>query len=245
MLPRRIEEHPFVEERIYRGRVSNADSYVCNNLLKFNDRGSAALSTDETTLLVNNLTTGNFDVYHISDDAPLRSLPIGSTRRYTKQCQFFEGSKLAVCGSDTNKVFLMDVSNNYIVQTLTAGDGKFIFAFFFFAETDVKNVAETEMTQTVGVTPASSRKVFIAGASGGSIHLWEKRATRAEPESQITPPVRPPAPAVDIERPGLGIREIWAMQAPSFLLVLFMTYNTWSPYLSMVMKFVPSIYLLC
>lgn len=56
---------------------------------------------------------------------------MGSTRRYTKQCQFFEGTKLAVCGSDINKVFLVDVSNNYIVQTLTGGDGTFISKYPF------------------------------------------------------------------------------------------------------------------
>lgn len=81
------------------------------------------MASNEMLILVNNLTTGNFDVYNVSEDTALRSLPVGSSCRFIKQCQFFEGSKLAVCGSDTNKVHVIDVVQNYIVQTLITGKG--------------------------------------------------------------------------------------------------------------------------
>uniref|UniRef100_A0A8H8CE81 Uncharacterized protein n=1 Tax=Psilocybe cubensis TaxID=181762 RepID=A0A8H8CE81_PSICU len=134
--------------------------------------GSASLSSDETLLLVDNLATGNFDVYQIADNSPLRSLPIGSTRRFSKQCAFFEGSKIAVCGSDTNKVFIVDVANNYVVQTLTTCRG-------------------TYMTQTVCVTPSSSRNVFVAAACRGYVYIWEK----STPQVQVNVRADDPPPS--------------------------------------------------
>lgn len=97
------------------------------------------------------------------------------------------------------------------------------------------------MTQTIGVTQASSHKVFIAGANGGSIYLWEKRAARREPEPQTTaalPPPPPPANAnVNARAPviaALGTIDMLALQLPTFALALVLTYPSWVPQIQMV-----------
>jgi len=87
------------------------------------DSGNAALSPDETTLLVDNLTTKNFDVYRLPDNVPSTFLPFSSTRRFPKQCIFSEGAKVAVCGSDHNNVYIVDVTTSEGIQTLRCGEG--------------------------------------------------------------------------------------------------------------------------
>ncbi|KAH9476187.1 hypothetical protein JR316_0011758 [Psilocybe cubensis] len=111
--------------------------------------GSAAISSDQTVIIVNNLNNGNFDVYQTPDMSPLQTLAVGdsvTTHKYfIKQCRFIEGTKLSVCGSHTNK-------------TLTSSP------------------KEAHMTQAIAVTMAESRKVCIAASSNGFIYLWEKRS---------------------------------------------------------------------
>jgi DNA-binding beta-propeller fold protein YncE len=85
--------------------------------------GNAALSPDETTLLVDNLTTKNFDVYRLPDNVPSTFLPFSSTRRFPKQCIFSGGAKVAVCGSDNNSVYVVDVTTSEGIQTLRCGEG--------------------------------------------------------------------------------------------------------------------------
>lgn len=86
--------------------------------------GNAALSPDETTLLVDNITTKNFDIYRLPDNVPFTYLPFGSTRRYPKQCIFSEGTKVAVCGSDNNRVYVVDVATSESIQTLKGRESK-------------------------------------------------------------------------------------------------------------------------
>ncbi|PPQ92300.1 hypothetical protein CVT25_008499, partial [Psilocybe cyanescens] len=88
--------------------------------------GSVALLSDQTAVIVNNLNNSNFDVYQPPDMSPVQSLAIGDStttlRYFIKQCKFIEGSKLSICGSHTNKVYIFDVANNYVLQTLTSSD---------------------------------------------------------------------------------------------------------------------------
>ena len=87
--------------------------------------GNAALSPDETTLLVDNLTTKNFDAYRLPDNVPSTFLPFSSTRRFPKQCIFSGGAKVAICGSDNNSVYVVDVTTSEGIQTLRCGEGSF------------------------------------------------------------------------------------------------------------------------
>ncbi|PPQ81833.1 hypothetical protein CVT25_013473 [Psilocybe cyanescens] len=167
--------------------------------------GSAALSSDQKAVIVNNLNNGNFDVYQPPDMSPLQSLAVGDSKTthcyFIKQCKFIEGSKLSICGSHNNKVYIFDVANNYILQTLTSSD------------------KDTHMTQAVAVTEAESRKVFIAASSNGSIYLWEKRAvtlTTGHLNSE--------------SRPGTTLYGYLRTHSPLFFFVALVTYPTWSPH---------------
>ena len=85
-------------------------------------RGNASLSSDQTTLL----TKKTFDVYHVPTKSLAATLvfsALPATQRYTKQCTFSEGSEIAVCGSTTNTIYVVDVAANEVLQKLTAGDG--------------------------------------------------------------------------------------------------------------------------
>jgi len=92
-------------------------------LLANSPSGNAALSPDETTLLVDNLTAKNFDVYRLPDNVPFTFLPFSSARRFPKQCIFSEGARVAVCGSDNNNVYVVDVTTSECIQTLRCGGG--------------------------------------------------------------------------------------------------------------------------
>jgi hypothetical protein len=92
--------------------------------------GNAVLSSDETTLIVDNLSTTIFDVYNFPANDPSRSLPLAPTRRFTKQCAFIDGTKTVVCGSDSNNVHIMDVTTGECLQTLTSGKGLFWEHFY-------------------------------------------------------------------------------------------------------------------
>ena len=91
----------------------------------FECSGNAALSSDETTLIIDNLSTTVFEIYHFPANDPSRSLSLAPMRRFTKQCTFVDGAKTAVCGSDSNNVHVMDVTTGECLQTLTAGKGLF------------------------------------------------------------------------------------------------------------------------
>ncbi|KAF8963378.1 WD40-repeat-containing domain protein [Flammula alnicola] len=117
--------------------------------------GNAALSTDENTLLVDNVSSHRFDVYTIPSATPLQSLSMTSTRHFIKQCQFLDGTKMALCGSDTNKMHIIEVTTNECIQTLVSGK-------------------EADMTQTVAVKAVANKTFVAGGASNGSIYFWEK-----------------------------------------------------------------------
>ncbi len=91
-------------------------------------RGNAALSSDHSTLIVDNILNRSFDVYYIPSIARPASLAFSAKPRYPRQCIFSENAKIAVCGSTINKVYIVDVTANEIVQALEAGEGKWHLA---------------------------------------------------------------------------------------------------------------------
>lgn len=77
------------------------------------------------------------------------------------------------------------------------------------------------MTQTVAGTPASSRRVFIAGACAGLVYIWEKKPKIASRDSEEeSSPI-----------PTLGDNGFWSSQGPAMVLAIMLTYSNWSPYL--------------
>lgn len=172
------------------------------------------MTSDETLMLVNNMISGNFDVYNVSEESPLRSLPIGSRSKYIKQCCFFEGSKLAVCGSDTNKIYIVDAVQNYVVQTLITGQG--ISYDSSFCPCSLRTPTEQNMSGVVAVTPASSRRVIIAAASLGSVYLWEKGEHRSSVQG--------------VSNLRRLIKAFFRYDLHIFFLVLCLTFGAWYPY---------------
>ncbi|KAF8869255.1 hypothetical protein CPB84DRAFT_1755304 [Gymnopilus junonius] len=119
--------------------------------------GNAALLSDEKVLLVDNLSTGSFDIYEIPSQTLLRSFQPASTRRYVKQCTFLESARTAVCGSTNNEVRVMDVMNGECLQLL-------------------KTATKDDMMQVIAVSTAHANRHLIAGGSGSTptVYLWEK-----------------------------------------------------------------------
>ena len=87
--------------------------------------GNAALVSDQSTLMIDNLSNQCFDIYTIpSCSRKTAPLVFSSTLRFPKQCTFSDGAQVSVCGSTTNKIYVVDVISSDIIQTLVAGDGK-------------------------------------------------------------------------------------------------------------------------
>lgn len=88
----------------------------------FHLSGFAVLSSNQHTLLVNNLTTGQFDCYDFPEHIPSISLPVSSTRRIVKQCAFTD-QQTAVCGSDNGHVYIFNIETGNCLQKLPHGKG--------------------------------------------------------------------------------------------------------------------------
>lgn len=82
------------------------------------------MSPDSTNLLVDNLTTGTFDMYRFPASTPSTSFPLSSSRRFTKQCVFSEEGKIAVCGSDNGRVNVVDVGTGQCLQSLCSDNSE-------------------------------------------------------------------------------------------------------------------------
>ncbi len=113
-----------MEEDIGWRNVSTFGEMLSSFAEIFSFSGGAALSSDQSTLIIDNLTGRRFDVHAIPSASLIASLNFSSSSPYTKQCIFSEGAKIAVCGSTVNKIHLVDVTTNEIVQALTARNGE-------------------------------------------------------------------------------------------------------------------------
>lgn len=87
--------------------------------------GDAVLSPDKSTLIVDNMWTGGFDVYRFPASSPSSSLAVTSVKRFTKQCVFSDDAKVAICGGSIGMVHAVDVSSGESIQSLRCGEGTF------------------------------------------------------------------------------------------------------------------------
>ena len=87
-------------------------------------RGNASLSSDHSTLIVDNMLNRSFDVYFVPSIARPACLTFSAKPRYPRQCIFSESARIAVCGSTINKVYVVDVTANEIIQTLEARESE-------------------------------------------------------------------------------------------------------------------------
>lgn len=75
-------------------------------------------------LLVNNLTTGLFDLYNFPSNTPSTSLSVSSRRKLVKPALFAERhSKTALFGSDDGSVYVYDVESGDLLQRLQQENG--------------------------------------------------------------------------------------------------------------------------
>ncbi|KAF8059013.1 WD40-repeat-containing domain protein [Lyophyllum atratum] len=162
--------------------------------------GHAALSPDETTLLVDNITTGVFDLYKFPSSTPSNSLPFSSTRRFTKQCTFSEAGKVSVCGSDHGTVYLNDVATGESLQAL-------------------RNTGAFDLMQVVAAAPLNDGHLIAAGTSAvaGRVYIWEKRPPVVERPTAIAARTEP-----KITKQGL-------INTLFIVLLVFATYPNWAP----------------
>ncbi|PPQ79323.1 hypothetical protein CVT26_001093 [Gymnopilus dilepis] len=72
-------------------------------------------------MLVDNMRDG-FDVYSPGRPGPIHKFRVHSTRRYVKGCEFGEGGKVAVCGSDHGKIYIFGLQNDCANQELAHGN---------------------------------------------------------------------------------------------------------------------------
>lgn len=89
-------------------------------------------------LLVDNLSTGQFEIYRFPASIPSASFVTKSKRSFTKQCTFSEGAKVAVCGSDNGVVEVVDVVNSKVLQSLHLDSGQSTIFRYHVANTLTK-----------------------------------------------------------------------------------------------------------
>ncbi|KAG6906607.1 hypothetical protein DXG01_012961 [Tephrocybe rancida] len=81
--------------------------------------GNAIVSLDEAKSIVDNLTTGSFDIYRFPSNTPDSSLPTAAAiRHFTRQLVFTEKDKVVVCGSDSGVVQVIDISKMEVGSTV-------------------------------------------------------------------------------------------------------------------------------
>lgn len=81
-------------------------------------------------LLVNNLTTGLFDLYDFAANTLSKSFSVSSSRKLIKPCLFAEGdASTAVFGSDDGHVYVFDIHSGALLQRLEQDDSAFVEYF--------------------------------------------------------------------------------------------------------------------
>ncbi|KAG6884258.1 hypothetical protein C0993_012731 [Termitomyces sp. T159_Od127] len=92
--------------------------------------GNTVLSPDGTVLLVDNLSTNNFDFYRFPAGNLKISIPSRSVERLVKGVAFAEGGKFAVCGSDQRFAQIIDLSTNRLCQELVSENRELLLCIF-------------------------------------------------------------------------------------------------------------------
>ncbi|KAF8074880.1 WD40-repeat-containing domain protein [Lyophyllum atratum] len=148
--------------------------------------GNAVLSPDEKTLLVDNLSTGCFDIYRFPASTPLTSFAPKSTRHFTKQCAFGEDGRIGICGSDNGTVHIVDIVTGESMESL-------------------KLRTDFHLIQTVAAATTGGAVHFVAGGSSDAmpaIYLWKKAPpVIPQPVGGLVP--SPPNSSMGISKQGI------------------------------------------
>ena len=108
-------------------RLRSVRKFFLSRIFQFRQilsSGEAVLSGNTSKLLVNNLNTGQFDLYDFPDDSPSKSFLVPSHRRKIIQVAFAEEKdNVAICGSDNGKVYIFCVDSGNRLQVLEQETG--------------------------------------------------------------------------------------------------------------------------
>jgi len=91
-----------------------------NTSNKLTPSGSAALSDDESFLLVDNLVKG-FDLYHYPRTSPTETFTIARDKVYIHEAIFLEEANSVARSSDHGKLYLYSLETTKQLQTLKHG----------------------------------------------------------------------------------------------------------------------------
>ena len=130
--------------------------------------GHAALSPREDLLLVHNLTENCMQVHHFPRSLPQAVIPVNFNRKLTVQGAWAEDSKIAVCGSDHDTIYVLDVVMQEVVQKLMASGKLTIYCTH----------QSIGLIQTIATAQLSAGHHFlIAGLTSGSFYasVWTKQ----------------------------------------------------------------------
>ncbi|KAF8223748.1 hypothetical protein L208DRAFT_1381361 [Tricholoma matsutake] len=124
-------------------------------------RGLAFFGGANQSLLTLGLEMGEMSCRDAQNSNVLWTKTLAGGVRFTKQCVFMEGGKVAICGSDNSRVQVVDVFSGECLQSLPLGTGQ-----------------ERELIQAIASTALDGGWFLIAGGSSSGIpgiSLWEKK----------------------------------------------------------------------
>ncbi|KAF4596147.1 hypothetical protein EYR40_008166 [Pleurotus pulmonarius] len=166
--------------------------------------GHATLSRDSTKLLVNNLSTNNFDLYTFPNNTLTRTftIPDKATRHKIKQGIFAgDNNEFVICGSLHGKIYVFDTESGACIEELQHDRN---------ISTSIQSITYHRAAQGHFLASAST----ISGTPPtGKVLLWKK--SMQAPQT----------------RAGWGLSSIFAYLLDTrtmiFLLVLYVTYPSW------------------
>lgn len=85
--------------------------------------GHGALSNNSKLHIIQNLSTGNYDLHAFGEEYPIHSLEVGSTEAITMPCYFAEDDHVVVLAGDDGRVRICEVGTGRQQQVLVHGDG--------------------------------------------------------------------------------------------------------------------------
>ncbi|KAF9493802.1 WD40 repeat-like protein [Pleurotus eryngii] len=166
--------------------------------------GGSVLSQDSSKLLVNNLTTHNFDLYTFPELSKLRTftVPKTSTSHRIKMGIFSGASdELVLCGSLHDKIYLFDTMTGACLEQLVHGQD-----------------AYHKLVQMLA-TDCKHAPLFASGSSG-KMCIWK--------DTMVAPTVR-----VDTAETNGALKLLRLLINTRFLVILLglhVTHSTWHPY---------------
>ncbi|KAG6835247.1 hypothetical protein H0H93_003556, partial [Arthromyces matolae] len=132
---------------------------LASSYLEHGEIGNAAISPDGNTMLLDNLTTKEFNICRFPSCVLETSIPSKSNDRIVKGIVFAEDGKFAICGSDRQLVQVINLATHEVWQELSTTNASDVF-------------------QAVAATsPAKHRHLIACGSSASkdpSICVWEK-----------------------------------------------------------------------